>query len=167
MRAGEIFNLTWEEIDLENELIKIKDSKNKSNRVAYMDEEIKEIFSQKPKGEPAELVSKDRKGGKIKEIGKGFGRAVEALGFNRGVEDPREKVVFHPLRHTFASWLAMEGTPIYTIKELLDHKTLAMTVRCSHLIPDTKNQAIKAISKRLSEATKEKVASLGGAQIEG
>ena len=54
---------------------------------------------------------------------------------------------FHDLRHTFASWLAINGTPIYTIKELMGHRTLAMTERYSHLIPDAKREAVKGLTE--------------------
>ncbi len=65
--------------------------------------------------------------------------------FNKGVTDPRQKITFHTLRHTFASWLALQGTPILTIKELLGHQSLAMTERYSHLSPDQKKDAINGI----------------------
>jgi integrase len=58
--------------------------------------------------------------------------------FNNGVTDRRQKITFHTLRHTFASWLAMQGTPLLTIKELLGHQSLAMTERYSHLSPGQK-----------------------------
>ena len=145
LQAGEIFNLTWQDIDLKNELIQIKDPKNKTNRVAYMNDEAKAMFEAKKEGEPNELVFKDRKGKKIKEISNTFNKVVNALGFNENVKDPRDRVVFHTLRHTFASWLAIGGVPIYTIKDLLGHKNLTMTERYSHLIPDTKRQAVKVL----------------------
>jgi len=145
LQAGEIFNLTWQDIDLKNELIQIKDPKNKTNRVAYMNDEAKAMFEAKKEGEPNELVFKDRKGKKIKEISNTFNKVVNALGFNKNVKDPRDRVVFHTLRHTFASWLAIGGVPIYTIKDLLGHKNLTMTERYSHLIPDTKRQAVKVL----------------------
>ena len=42
---------------------------------------------------------------------------------------------WHGLRHTFASRLVMAGVDIRTVQELLGHKTIAMTVRYSHLAP--------------------------------
>jgi len=65
--------------------------------------------------------------------------------FNNGVIDRRQKITFHTLRHTFASWLAMQGAPILTIKELLGHQSLAMTERYSHLSPDQKKEAVNGI----------------------
>jgi len=64
------------------------------------------------------------------------------------LNDSRDKVVFHTLRHTFASWLAINGTPIYTIKELMRHKSLSMTERYSHLMPSVKKEAMGRIKSR-------------------
>jgi integrase len=65
------------------------------------------------------------------------------MGLNEGITDPRQKVTFHTLRHTFASWLAIQGESLITIKELLGHKSMAMTERYSHLTPDHKHLAVK------------------------
>ena len=58
---------------------------------------------------------------------------------------------FHDLRHTFASRLVMEGVDIRTVQELMGHKTIAMTLRYSHLSPDHKRRAIEALDRRVSE----------------
>jgi integrase len=65
------------------------------------------------------------------------------LKFNEGITDKRQKLVFHSLRHTFASWLAMQGTPIYTIAQLMGHKSITMSERYAHLSPDHKKEAVK------------------------
>ncbi len=145
MRFGEIANLKWQDVDLENKIIYIKDPKNATNRTAYIIPQVEDIFRNRPQGTPDEIVFKDRKGNKREYVSKAFARAVKALGLNDGITDKRNKVVFHTLRHTFASWLAMQGTPIYTIKELMGHKTLAMTERYSHLAPDTKQDAVNKV----------------------
>ncbi len=150
MRAGEIFNLKWGDVDLENGIIHIKDPKSGENRIAYITDKIKSIFENKTK-KPDEYVFKDAKGNRIKKISHTFFRVVDKLGLNEGITDDRDKVVFHTLRHTFASWLAMQGTPIYTIKELMGHKTLAMTERYSHLMPDVKRNAVGGIDKMMEQ----------------
>ena len=150
MRFGEITNLTWQDVDFENNIITIKDPKNRESRSAYITRDMRYLLLEKfrremPKSQ-SELLFKDSDGKKIVHISKTFPRVVDKLGLNRGVEDPRDKVVFHTLRHTFASWLAIQGTPIYTIKELMGHKTLAMTERYSHLIPDIKREAVEKLA---------------------
>ena len=149
MRAGEIFNLKWQHIDFKNRIIYVADPKSGRSRITHMTNTVKSMFAKMQKEDPEELVFKNRKGGKITEISNSFSRAVKQLGFNDGITDTRQRVTFHTLRHTFASWLAIEGTPILTIKELLGHKTLAMTERYSHLIPDAKKEAISIIDKRM------------------
>ena len=67
---------------------------------------------------------------------------------NDGVEDRRMKVVFHTLRHSCASQLAMSGADLPTIQAVLGHKSLAMTERYSHL----SNQHIKNAIDRLQDA---------------
>jgi integrase len=138
------------------------DPKNKANRTAYMTEAVRKILKERLPQDSNELIFKDRDhGGKIKFVSKTFDRTVKRLGFNNGVTDPRYRVVFHTLRHTFASWLALEGNlggnSILTIKELLGHKTLAMTERYSHLIPDMKKQAVLTLEASFNESRNKKV----------
>jgi len=142
LRAGEIFNLRGQDLDFENGIIRIMDPKNKANRTAYMTRAVREMLKANLPDNPSELIFRDRWHGEpIKNISKTFERTVDSLGLNKDVEDTRQRVVFHTLRHTFASWLAIQGTPLLTIKELLGHKTLAMTERYSHLTPDMKKRA--------------------------
>jgi len=147
MRAGEIFSLKWGHIDVENGLIHIADPKSSRARKCFMTTSIKELFLSLEPREPSDFCFYSRIGGPVKEVSHAFDRAVKRLGFNNGITDARQKVTFHTLRHTFASWLALEGKPILTIKELLGHQSLAMTERYSHLTPDHKKEATEVIEQ--------------------
>ena len=65
-----------------------------------------------------------------------------------------EGVVWHTLRHTCASRLVMAGVDIRTVQEIMGHKTLAMTMRYSHLSGEHLSQAVNRISSgKISERT--------------
>jgi len=126
-------------------LIALRDTKNKETRYAPMTEAVKNILKRRMPKDRNALVFATKDGKQIKEVSNAFGRIVERMGLNDGVKDPRQKVVFHTLRHTFASWLAIQGTPLYTIARLMGHKSIAMSERYSHLSPDHKKAAIKGL----------------------
>jgi integrase len=78
-----------------------------------------------------------------------FARAVARLGFNEGLgRDRRNRVWFHTLRHTFASWLIQRDTDIYTVQKLMRHRSIAMTQRYAHLGEDRCRAALESIRTR-------------------
>lgn len=152
MRFGEIAALRVHDIDMVNGLITIRDSKNKEPRKAYMTSAVKDMFETRisKDAKPNDLIFPDEYGRQQTLISRTFPRVVEALKLNEGVKDRRQKVCFHTLRHTFASWLALQGETIQTISELLGHKTLQMTMRYSHLTPDHRKAAVNRLEAGLS-----------------
>ena len=112
-------------------------------------EPVNEIFiklqEDKPNGQNT-LIFPDTKGKKQKHISRSFYEKVKDLGFNKGITDNRQKVSFHTLRHTFASWLAIQGTSLYEIKELMGHKSIEMTERYAHLMPNVKLKAVNKLA---------------------
>lgn len=67
--------------------------------------------------------------------------------FNQGLEsdDRKNRVVIHTLRHTFASHLAINGVPIFTIQKLMDHKKIEQTLRYAKLSPENGKNAIEGL----------------------
>lgn len=151
MRAGEIFSLTWECVDFQNEVLLLKQTKSGKDRTAFMTPQVKEMLqSRKPtEMEPSALVFPGRNGGEIKQVSDTFNRSVDALSLNEGITDPKTKVVFHTLRHTHASWLVATGTDLYTVKELLGHSDFKMTARYAHLGENTLRNAVQGLGKAL------------------
>lgn len=135
LRASEIFGLTWAAVDFEKGLLTIKNTKNNRSRYAYMTATVKDALLEKEIGKPSDLIYPPVKGGKTREAPGTFERIVGDLGLNEGHEDRRDKLVFHSLRHTYASWLVQSGVSIYEVKERLGHKSIGMTERYSHLAP--------------------------------
>jgi integrase len=147
MRAGEIMALRGEHIDLAADTIRIADSKSGKARSVYITGALKEIFVGMDLKNGQLLFPARGKDGRQTDISSSFARAVEAMGLNRGISDPRDKVVFHSLRHTFASWLVQRGVPLYTVASLLGHSSMVMTQRYAHLSPDVRRAAVENIDK--------------------
>lgn len=142
MRLGEMFNLKRADIDLDNDLIHIKDPKSGVSRHAYITPPLGDMFKRlEANGEKGGFIFLDRKGKKMKGASNVFDRVVEKLDFNKNVIDARDKVVPHTLRHTFASWLAMQGESILTIQKLMGHSDPNMTLRYAKLSPSHEREA--------------------------
>lgn len=146
LRAGEIFKLTWADVSLEEKMLFLRDTKNGKNRFAYMTNRVAEEFSKLPQGAGNEFVFQSKVGGKIEHVSRTFERAVKALGLNDGITDRRQKVVFHSLRHTFASRLVQKRVSLYEVKELLGHSDISMTMRYSHLADETLREAVSKLN---------------------
>ncbi|QTO41360.1 tyrosine-type recombinase/integrase [Desulfovibrio desulfuricans] len=166
LRAGEIHSLTWGDVNFDGGTLFIRDTKNKESRHAFMTKDIEGMLKTRAlkSASKAEFVFPSRTGGKRRGVSDTFERTVKKLGLNNtGVErvaadgrivaveisDARQRIVFHSLRHTFASWLVQNGTPLYTVAKLMGHSTLEMTQRYSHLTPDTLRKATLSLEDML------------------
>ena len=143
LRMGECLSLTWADLNLEGGLIFIKDTKTKRNRHAFITAEIRQMLTRRYQGQPKTdqvfMAGKNRNF--YARIMYHFYIAVNELGLNDGRTDRRQKLVFHSLRHTFASWLVQMGKPLYTVSRLMGHSSVKMTERYAHLAPDTQRAA--------------------------
>lgn len=154
LRAGEIFNLQWADIDFDRDQILIRDPKGGFDRHAYLTPEVKEMLNRQGRmgGNGSELVFKNRYGGKIKEISNAFNKVVDSLGWNDGIEDSRNKLCFHSLRHSFASQLVEAGVHLQVVRELMGHKTLQMTQRYAHVGVNLARKAVQNLDAAISKA---------------
>ena len=151
MRASEVFHLTWGCIDTERGIITILDAKSGHGRPAFMTGQIRDMFLTMKRGKNDDLVFPHSKGRAYSEIPTLFRDVVAELKFNDDVSDPRQRVCFHSLRHTFGSWHAESGTDLYVIKELLGHGSITLTERYSHLTKGTLQNATKNLEKTIGK----------------
>ena len=153
LRFGEICGLTWSNIDFENGIILLLDTKGEDHPI-FITEPILEALKEIPSGKPNEFLFKGRNGEPVRWLSKSFIRTVDALGYNDGISDDREKLTFHTLRHTYASWAVMDGVPLYTVSKAIGHTTTVMTRRYSHLAPESQRKAFEAVATHASSIKK-------------
>jgi integrase len=154
LRAGEIFKLVWADVDLTRGTIYCRDTKSGRDRTVPMPERVVAMLKTRGPGQPAELVFPGRGGKRIVQISDTFNRVVNALGFNDGVDDPRQRIVFHSMRHSYASQLAERGVDMIVLRELLGHHDMAMTLRYSHLQPDRLRAAVDLLDEPAAKTAK-------------
>jgi integrase len=135
MRLGEILNLKWENIDIRQKSIYIQTTKSGYSRDIPMAEPVYFALGRVPKISEYVFCKKD--GTRIQDIRTAFNNAIKRA----QIEDFR----FHDLRHTFASHLVMNGADLMTVKELLGHRTISMTLRYAHLSPEHKRKAVESL----------------------
>jgi integrase len=125
MRRGEILALRWLDVDLANRRMFLRETKNGSMRIPPLNGLAVQVLLSLPMGAPADLVFPGLDGQKLSVYTK---RLFESVGI--------QGASYHTTRHTYASWLAMEGESLHSIGQLLGHKTPRMTTRYAHLSPE-------------------------------
>ena len=148
MRFGEIASLQWQHVDTIAGSISIMDPKNGESRSAFLNDELLRMFSEMKPGFPNELVFPATNGKKMTSISNTFVKAVNDLNLNEGITDRRMKIVFHSLRHSCASWLVNKGVELPVIAKILGHKTIAMTMRYSHVGNESVRDAMKLLNQQ-------------------
>lgn len=146
MRRGEIFSLNWNNIDLKHGFILLEKTKNGDRREIPINDTLKRTLQGLARRLDIPSVFCDHSTGKrYTDIKHSFNSACRRA----GIDDFH----FHDLRHTFASHLIMAGVDITTVKELLGHKTLTMTLRYAHLAPSHKVKAVDILDDTLNGKT--------------
>lgn len=149
MRFGDIARLQWQHVNTDGYRLIILDTKNKTSRPVVMNEAIRELFLGMERGRSEDLVFPAKNGKRMIQMLRTFNEVVSDLGLNEGIQDRRMKVVFHTMRHSCASWLAEEGVDIRVIGKVLGQKTIAMTMRYSHLNDSALEGAMKSLNNKL------------------
>ena len=145
LRAGEIFHLRKESINLTTQQVQVFDTKTSFNRAVNLNSVALGVAQKYVSLNNTFLFPSRVKNKSIQTVSKTFFRTVEACGFNDKIKDRRQRVVFHTLRHTFASWLIQAGEPIIIVSRLLGHKSLEMTMRYAHLTPNEGATAVQRL----------------------
>ncbi|HPD83805.1 MAG: site-specific integrase [Alphaproteobacteria bacterium] len=144
-RKNEILSLKWENIHFDREVIQLNETKNGEIRILplqdYALELVLELYN-KRKANVDLLFPSTKSGNHVPtNIRKGWDRAVK----DAELEDFR----FHDLRHSAASYMAMDGASLIDIAQILGHKTLEMTKRYSHLSDAHTKKVIASMNSKI------------------
>jgi integrase len=147
-RSGAILDLTWDRVDLERGLIhyplpgKRHDIKKRAV-VPLEPNMIRALAAAKRRNEKRKLPVDhviQWKGQQCARIARGFTRHAKAAGL-KGVTP-------HTLRHTFATWAAQKGVPIFLLGRTLGQSVTATTERYAKHNPDVLRQVTQAVRRK-------------------
>ncbi len=157
MRKGEILGLKWDNVDLKHGFILLDRTKNGERREIPISQTLKSVLQGIIRRLDVPFVFYDTETGKpFRNVQRSFNSALKRA----KISDFR----FHDLRHTFASQLVMAGIDLTTVRELLGHKTLTMTLRYAHLAPSHKVKALEILNETLTgQPTSQKLHKKGAA----
>jgi integrase len=137
LRRGEILSLTWENVDLNRAIITITGdfAKNGKTRHVPLNAEALIILQQWQKRTSSQgLIFPSKQGKKLKSVKSAWSGILELAKI--------KNFRWHDMRHHFASKLVMAGVDLNTVRELLGHSDMAMTLRYAHLAPEHKANAV-------------------------
>jgi integrase len=139
LRLGEILNLKWEEVDLDNAVIKMLVRKNRRMlEVPLNDTAIAVVNGWFGLRKCEYVFYNPETGGPWKDLWLGLKKACRKAGL--------VDVTWHTFRHTFASRLTRHGADLVTVKELLGHSSVSVTMRYAHTNRDAKKRAVGLIA---------------------
>jgi integrase len=142
-RKSEIMNLRWADVDFSKRQIVLHETKNGDRRVLPMAGLALDLVKEhsKVRDLKTDLLFPFGKPPKPYEIRPPFEKAVKEA----GLKDFR----FHDLRHSAASYMAMNGASPAEIAEVLGHKTLQMVKRYAHLSEAHTHSVVASMNERI------------------
>ncbi len=137
LRRGELFDLCWDYVDLNKATLTVAGDKAKSGKTRHVPLNSKALYALKAWREQCssnELVFPGKEGQRMDNVRKSWASVLKSAGITH--------FRWHDLRHHFASKLVMAGVDLNTVRELLGHADLTVTLRYAHLAPEHKAEAV-------------------------
>ncbi len=137
LRRGELLALTWADVNLTTRLLSVRGATAKSGLTRYVplnEEAVTVLQTWKPSPICEGFVFPGPTGERMESLKTAWKKIATAARL--------DDFTFHDLRHTFASKLVMAGVDLNTVRELLGHADIKMTLRYSHLAPEHRAAAV-------------------------
>jgi integrase len=138
LRRGELVKLRWGSVDFNRQLLTVEgpNAKNRQTRHVELNEEAVSV---------------------LRLWREQSGTGARVFGVTTGFQSAWEKVLtqarigkfrWHDLRHHFASRLVQKGVPLNTVRDLLGHGSVGMSLRYAHLAPDQRREAVAKLNEK-------------------
>ncbi len=140
LRRGELFNLTWDDVSFSRAMLTVKGDTAKSGKTRYIPlnaialQALKDWRNNHSEGL---VFSNVKTGTAFSHVKKSWAGILEKAGI--------KNFRWHDMRHHFASKLVMAGVDLNTVRELLGHADIKMTLRYAHLAPEHKAKAVEKL----------------------
>jgi integrase len=144
LRRGEVFSLKWENVNFERATITIEGMFAKSGKTRHIplnSEALQVLKSWNSQSSDSDLVFAGKNGKPFDNAKKSWTNLLK-----------KAKITnfrWHDMRHHFASRLVMVGVDLNTVRELLGHSDMSMTLRYAHLAPEHKANAVEKLVSAL------------------
>ena len=141
LRRGEIFKLSWSNVNLSSKQITVISTTAKSKKARYLplnNEALAALKTWNKQTGSGEYVFPNKDNQPLTNIKRSWTSLLDRAGITN--------FRFHDMRHDFASQLVMKGVSLYTVKDLLGHSTIQMTERYAHLAPKQLEDAVNLLN---------------------
>jgi len=143
-RCGELLQLTWQAVDLKQNIIVLEQTKSGKRRSIPINSTARKAFLSRMNYRAthcpaATRVFCNRKCQGIDTIKQSFNTACRKA----EIEDFH----IHDMRHTCAAWLVMRGVPLIVVRDLLGHASVKTTEIYAHLSPDNVRAGVAELDK--------------------
>ena len=143
LRRGELFSLNWPEVNFKKRILSVTSSSSKTGEVRHIsiNATVFDVLSDwKKQTGGGGLVFRSKTGTKFTQVNTAWRKllsSAEIAGFR-----------WHDMRHDFASQLVMKGCDLNTVRELMGHTDIKMTLRYAHLAPEHKLRAVESLLEK-------------------
>tara|TARA_R110002124_G_scaffold174204_2_gene341793 strand:- start:806 stop:2026 length:1221 start_codon:yes stop_codon:yes gene_type:complete len=142
MRQGEVFNLTWDMINFNQKILTVHGSIAKSSKLRHIPlnhEALNTLIKWHDQSQlKNNLVFPSKNDKPFDNVKSAWTKLLKMAGI--------ENFRWHDMRHHFASRLVMAGVDLNTVRELLGHSEISMTLRYAHLAPEHKAGAVAKLN---------------------
>ncbi len=137
LRRGELFNLIWDNVDLENKRITLYDTKGGKNQSIILAADAVYVLQSLDK--TGTYVFPSKLGGKRDDVKKLWSRIKSAANI-------RPNIRFHDIRHTFGTIAVSSGIGIDVVQKMMTHKNITTTQRYAHIVDQRMKDAANTIN---------------------